>query len=428
MPEKTWPIIISGVALLFSILTRAIYFYWLFPAVITCFLIYLYSKNLDLKKLCLRIMTAHLIAAAGAGAYTLHNWQTHDTPMIATGSGTALYFGSNPVTYGYEPPYLNMAHDAWMATDEVGSHLTPKNDRRLTFAAKQMLKDMPTEHLAELYINKLGAILFFSQANLKQKIFNQRAFRIFLLTFALVGFFYHRKNILVLMLFFTLLYVTAVHVPAMYNQRYSIGALDLPLTLLAALGVAQLIRRCSDNKLIVTVLLTSLSGITIGSLHQRYSAPLMPQFEKGISYLALKAPLQSLEYQGFSGNPFLEPATTLEKHTSVTWKNISNHKRGGTPIISIDVQEMDQRCKKIDFTYTDQEQNTWQSSMKLKKPTAPLTLNFGSSLLDNIDKYDSQLEIKFRCPVNTKLKIGGVALYVVQTGLHYREQLPSSLK
>lgn len=427
-PEKLWPLLLAGLSLLFSILTRAIYFYWLFPAIITCFFIYLYSKDLDLKKLCLRIMTAHLIAAAGAGAYTFYNWQVHNTPMIATGSGTALYFGSNPVTLGYEPPYLNMIHDEWMMTGGTDSHLTPLNDRRLTFAAKQMLKDMPTEHLAELYINKLGAILFFSQVNLEERVLNDRAFRILLFVLAAVGVFYHRKNILVLMLFFTLLYVTAVHVPAMYNQRYSIGALDLPLTLLAALGVAQLIRRYSDKKLILTVLLTSLGGITIGSLHQRYSAPLMPQFEKGIYYLALKAPLQSLEHQGFSGNPFLESATTLEKYTSITWKNISNHRRGGTPIISIDVVKMDQRCKRLDFTYTDQEQNIWQTSMNLKKPNAPLTLNVGSLSLDNIDKYDSQLEIKFRCPTNSILKISGIALYVSQTGLHYHEQLPSDLK
>lgn len=427
-PEKKWPIIISGLALLFSILTRAIYFYWLFPAVFTCFLIFLFSKKSDLKKLCLRIMAAHLIAAAGAGAYTLHNWKTHETPMIATGSGTALYFGSHLVTYGYEPPYLDMTHDAWMVTDEVNSHLTPKNDRRLSFAAKQMLLNMPAKDLISLYVNKLGAILFFSQANLEQGVFNERAFRIVLLTLALVGFFYNIRNILILMLFFVLLYVTAVHVPAMYNQRYSIGALDLPLTLLAALGVAHLIHNRSNKKLFAAVLFASIGGIAIGSLHLRYSPPLMPRIDKGISYLALKAPLENLEYQGFSGNPFIEPAIVLEKHTSIIWKDISNHKRGGTPIISIDIEKMDQRCKRLDFTYTDKEHNTWQSSMPLKKPKAPLTLNVGSLSLDNIDKYNSQLEIQFRCPVDSKLKINKIALYVVQTGLHYRKQLPIELK
>lgn len=426
--DKLWPVLVAGLALLLSILTRAIYFYWLFPAVITCALVYVYAKDVSLKKLAARILAAHLIAAAGAGAYTFYNWQVHDTPMIATGSGTALYFGSNPVTLGYEPPYLNMVHDEWMMTDRVDSHLSPHNDRRLSFAAKHMLKDMSTQDLVELYTNKLGAILFFSQANMKLNVLNERAFRIFLLVLAGVGVFYYRKNLIVAMLFCAFLYVTAVHVPAMYNQRYSIGALDLPLTLLAALGAAQLIRQRSNKKIIGFVLLTTLSGITLGTLHQRYSAPLMPRIDKGISHLALQAPLNNLDYQGFSNNPLTEPARTLVKAPSITWKNISNHKRGGTPIISIDIAQMDQRCKRIDFTYSDKEQNTWQSSMRLKRPSAPLTLNFGSLSLDNIDKYESQLEIKFRCPTGSTLKIDGIALYVSQAGLHYRELLPSELK
>lgn len=427
-PEKKWPIIISGLALLCSILTRAIYFYWLFPAIITCFLIYFLSKETELKKLCLRILIAHFIAAAGAGAYTLHNWETHGTPMIATGSGTALYFGSNPVTLGYEPPYLRMSHDEWMVTDRKNSHLTPYNDRRLAWTAKQMLKDMPAEHLAELYVNKLGAILFFSQANLTPAVFNDRAFRIFMLVLAAIGFFYNRKNLLVVMLFFIVLYVTAVHVPAMYNQRYSIGALDLPLTILAALGIAQLAKRYSSKKLIASSLLFILIGITAGTLHQRYSPPLMPKIDQGISHLALKASLDNLEYKGFAGNPLVESARFEDKYASIIWKNISNHKRGGTPVISIDVLEMDKRCKKIDLIYTDKNKNIWQSSMPLKKSKAPLTLTFGSLSLDNIDKLDSQLEIKFKCPVNSTLKIGDIGLYVSQAGLYYYDKIPENLK
>ncbi|HZJ94673.1 MAG TPA: hypothetical protein VFD11_03760 [Thiopseudomonas sp.] len=426
--DKLWPVLVAGFALLLSILTRAIYFYWLFPAVVTCLLVYVYSKNLDLKKLGIRILAAHLIAAAGAGAYTFYNWQVHDTPMIATGSGGALYFGSNPVTLGYEPPYFNMIHDEWMVTDRVNSHLTPHNDRRLSFAAKHMLKDMPTQDLAELYINKLGAILFFSQANLKLKVLNQRTFRIVLLLLAGVGVFYYRKNLIVVMLFCAFLYVTAVHVPAMYNQRYSIGALDLPLTLLAALGAAQLLRQRANKKLIGSALLIVLLGITLGSLHQRYSAPLMPRIDKGITHLALQAPLENLDYQGFSNNPLIGSATTLMKTPSITWKNIPKQKRAGTPIISIDVLEIDRDCKKVAFTYSDKEHNTWYSSMQLKRPKAPLTLTFGTLHLESIAKDDSQLDITFKCPADSTLKLGEVALYFSQTGLYYNELLPEELK
>ena len=427
-PEKNWPVVVAGLGLLCSILTRAIYFYWLFPAIITCLLIYFFAKKTDLKKLCLRILAIHLIAAAGAGAYTLHNWRAHDTAMIATGSGTALYFGSNPVTLGYEPPYLGMVHDEWMVTDGVNSHLTPHNDRRLAWAAKHMLKDMPVEHLVELYVNKLGAILFFSQANLASKTFNDRSFRIFLLLLAAIGFFYNRKKLLAVMIFFVFLYVTAVHVPAMYNQRYSIGALDLPLTLLAALGIAHLVSRQSSKKTIASALCMLLLFIAAGTLHQRYGTPLMPKIDKGITHLALKAPLEDIEYQGFSDNPMVESVTFLDKSASLSWKNISNEKRGGTPLISIDVLEMDPLCKRLDLTYTDQDQNSWKKSFPLKKSKAPINIVIGSSSLDNIDKRNSQLDIEFRCPTHSTLKIGQIALYVSQTGLYYNEQIPMDFK
>lgn len=423
-PERKWPVVIAGLALLFSILTRAIYFYWLFPAIITCFLIFFFSKKMDLKKLALRMLIAHCIAAAGAGAYTLHNWKTHSTPMIATGSGTALYFGSNPVTLGYEPPYFGMVHDEWMVTDKVNSHLTPHNDNRLSSAAKLMLKDMPAQDIAKLYFNKLGAILFFSQANLTNEIINNRTFRIFLILMAIIGFLYSKKKLLIIMLLFIVLYLTAVHIPAMYNQRYSIGALDLPLTLLAALGIAHLVRQRSNKKTITISLLILISGATIGSLHQRYSQPLMPRIDKGISHLALRASLDNIEHEGFSGNPLTDSVTFLEKHATITWNNISNYKRGGTPIISIDVLEMDSNCKKIDLTYTDKEKNIWRQSFKLKRPTAPYKINIGSFMLDNIDKFESQLEMKFKCPINSNLKIKDISLYVSQAGLYYNDLIP----
>jgi hypothetical protein len=427
-PGKNWPIVIAGLALLCSILTRAIYFYWLFPAIVTCLLIYFFAKKADLKKLCLRILAIHLIAATGAGAYTLHNWYTHDTAMIATGSGSALYFGSNSVTLGYEPHYLEMAHDEWMVTDRVNSHLTPHNDRRLAWAAKHMLKDMPVEHLIELYVNKLGAILFFSQANLSHKTFNDRSFRIFLLVLAAIGFFYNRKKLLAIMILFVFLYVTAIHVPAMYNPRYSIGALDLPLTLLAALGIAHLVSRQSSKKIIAGTFCILLICMAAGTLHQRYGAPLMPQIDKGITLLALKAPLEDIEYRGFSGNPLVEPAIFLDQSASLRWKNISNKKQDGTPIVSINILEMDPLCKKLNLTYTDQDKNSWEKSFSLKKSKAPINIVIGSSNLDDRDKRHNQLDIEFRCPINSTLKIGGIALHVSQTGLHYNEQLPIDLK
>ena len=89
---------------------------------------------------------------------------------------------------------------------------------------------------------------------------------------------------------------------------------------------------------------------------------------------------------------------------------------------------MDPLCKKLNLTYTDQDKNSWEKSFSLKKSKAPINIVIGSSNLDDRDKRHNQLDIEFRCPINSTLKIGGIALHVSQTGLHYNEQLPIDLK
>jgi hypothetical protein len=41
----------------------------------------------------------------------------------------------------------------------------------------------------------------------------------------------------------TIAYLVAVHIPVLYEHRYSVGALDLWLALLAGVGVMELVQR-----------------------------------------------------------------------------------------------------------------------------------------------------------------------------------------
>ncbi|MBF0825957.1 hypothetical protein IR166_30880, partial [Enterococcus faecalis] len=141
-------------------------------------------------------------------------------PMVATGSGAALYFGSNPVLSGYEPPFFGLAHDEGTVVGGLG-HLSMEGDKRLMAVAKTMLRDLPTGELLQMYVRKLGAVLFFSRAHLDRHVLNDRAWRIALVLLALLGVWGARRHPMGWMVAGAAAYQCAVHVPVLYNPRYS---------------------------------------------------------------------------------------------------------------------------------------------------------------------------------------------------------------
>ncbi|MGD9858618.1 MAG: ArnT family glycosyltransferase [Marinobacterium sp.] len=425
-PDKKWPVVLSGVSLFLSIITRGIFFYWTIAALCICAAMYFLAKRADVKKFAVRVAFSHVITAVGLSAVVVHNDYFFNTPMIATGSGAALYFGNDVVTHGYEPQYVGLLHQEWMIIDGKKSHLAPENDARLKYAALERVKDTPLKELAIFYINKLGVNLFFSKEHLNDYIINKRTLRISLIILALYGCFILFHNPVVVMYFFITAYAVAVLIPVMYNQRYSIGNIDLLLVIMAGMGTALLFSKSFKTIMFVFALIFALS--VIGGLHIAYSHPLVPNTSNRHVKMALLADENSIGFNGLEGNPFIDTVHTIDNEASITWSSFDDRKKGGVPILQIDIEKLDSRCRKVHFKYTADGIAPRVESLRLDGFNSPGLLNFGTQPFDRLGHKNGSITVTFECPIATEMKFNSMALYLSQAGRYYRERLPEELK
>ncbi|MET1080976.1 MAG: glycosyltransferase family 39 protein [Pseudomonas sp.] len=419
-PGLRWPVAVGGVALLLATLTRATYVYWIGAALLICAVLIWRCRGAT-RQIAQKLLIVHLVAACGVAAYIAHNQARFNLPMVATGSGAALYFGSNPIVAGYEPPYYGMLHDHWMVVDEQ-SHLTPDSNKRLTQVAKAILVGMPVPVLAQMYAQKVGALLFFSQATLERTVLNERAYRVLLLVLACIGFWAGRMTLAVWLVGGAFVYQLAVHVPALYNERYSIGALELPLTLLAALGLGALHasrhrwRSCGLAALLIGL------GIGVGALHQRYSRPLMPDMTHAPHSLALQPEARDLSVSGFAGDPLGTGGTFVSSQGRLEWRNLKVVMQGGTPVLRLDVDHLDSGCTYVRFEYQQPDGQLFSHKLQLNHLQGRQVLTFGTSTISNLDPGGGTLALEFKCPKGSALKVQSLGVYFTAMGRVYRQK------
>ncbi|MES2817623.1 MAG: glycosyltransferase family 39 protein [Pseudomonadota bacterium] len=417
-PGLWWPVSLAGLSLLLATLTRATYVYWMGAALLVCAVLIWRCRGAN-RQIAQKLLIVHMIAAVGTGAYIAHNQARFDLPMVATGSGAALYFGSNPIVAGYEPPYYGMLHDHWMVVDEE-SHLTPASNKRLTQVAKAMLLDMPAPALAQLYTQKLGALLFFSQATLERKVLNERAYRVLLLVLACVGFWAGRRSLVVWLIAGALLYQLAVHVPALYSARYSIGALELPLTLLAALGVGALWGNRRRMRAFVILALVVTCGIAAGTLHQRYSRPLMPDMDNAPHNKAVEADPGDLSSSGFEGEPLTGVGRFSASTGHIEWRNLRVRMQGGSPVLRLEVDNLDSACRYIRYAYREPGGQVFSTKFYLNHLQGKQVLTLGSLKLNHLEPAGGTLSLAFACPQGSQLSLRGLSVYFANMGRTYR--------
>ena len=165
-------------------------------------------------------------------------------PFFATGSGNALYLGHHPVTLGYDPYYLGLVFDTGSIT-QGPSQLELASERLMSGIARMMIFQADPAWLASLYAHKLAAFVFVSNAAIDGDVLLLRSWRILTLILAVAGFRAIVSPALRWVIALMLAYQVLVHIPVLYTHRYSVGALDLWLALLAGLGIAALVERRS---------------------------------------------------------------------------------------------------------------------------------------------------------------------------------------
>jgi 4-amino-4-deoxy-L-arabinose transferase-like glycosyltransferase len=415
-------IFLAGIALSAATLTRATFMYWL-PAAIIFFGLLARFPFFGSRTAWLRLALIHLTAFILVFSYIARNAVVFDKPSVATGAGAALYFGSNPMLKGQEPPFFGLSHDEFTVVDDL-SHLSIIGDERLIATARNIIADMPLSVLAKLYIEKAGALLFFSKSDLKY--YGPRISRSALLTLAIIGFFLGRRHPVVWLLAGTALYQLSVHIPVLYNPRYSVTALELQLTLLAAIGLALLWQRKKDLRTMSFSAAAVLLSILGGSLHMRYSAPVLPDLEVVPHKTLQIANRSELSVEGFEADPFHSLSNSPSGKFSITWEG-KIHPVNNLTILRLRIPDMRGECSKAWVRYTNQAGELREERINIRGFGPGQDFARGMFFVMSQGNGKS-IQLSFECKANTQLQLSEIGLYEASLGAYYRAQVLQKLE
>lgn len=422
-PQRRWPVALGGIALLMSIMCRATYIYWILAAIGACALL-LWRGTPRLRSIATPLLILHLIAGSGTASYIAYNKIVFDLPMVATGSGAALYFGLNPAVAGYEPPYFGLGHDHFQVLAGMGDHLSIEGDKRLSQLAKAELVDMPMPVLAKLLMQKAGATLFFSQGDLSRKVFNARAWHVLLIVLTAFGLWRYRREPYHWMLCCIAAYQVAIMSLVMHSTRYAIGAIELPLTMLAAFGVATIWQASARRRALAACIAITMLGVATGYLHQRYTRPLMPDLAHVPHRTIAVAEPALLKWQGLDGNPFSPAgARSTEKDAYIIWEQLTYLQPVGIPIVQFHALNFDKDCDEVWLDYLPPGGPFRSTHVPLNHMKPPQTISIGMLALNSLTPMGGTLRIRMSCPVGTRLALEDLKIHTITRGPHYLQQI-----
>ena len=421
-PKTMAIVLLGGLALAGATLTRGTWLYWIALAMLACSWLAWRGRGV-VQTHARQLLAVHLIALTLVGGVMLRNLVMFDRAIIATGAGQALYLGSNAVLGGYEPPWFGLLYDDSTVTGGDFQQLTLEGDRRLFRVARAMLADTPWPTLLQMAAKKAGAMLWFSKAHLEDAVWNDRAWRIVLLVLAVFGGWKFRRIGFAEMLVAALGYQWVVHWPVLYNPRYAVGALELPLTVLASLGVAGLSAGRWRLRSVVMVSAVGALGIAVGAWHQRYGRPVLPQLERGPHLLLARVAPENVEFQNLSGSPFGHSAATGGDSAALIWRNV-DLTQGERAIVWLDVRTLDARCTALEVRFDGARGEQTRQRVSIRGRGEHDDIGFGiAALLSGIESRRGALRIGLVCPAGARLQLDGLALYRVSMGLHYAPAL-----
>jgi len=220
-----------------------------------------------------RLAAMHLAATAIVALWILRNAVVFGFPAVATGAGTALFLGVNPLVDGFDPTYYGLIYDEGAAA-QMPDHLSIAADRLLAGIALTEVRDTPWPILAQMAAHKALAFVFVTAAdNSGPPVGLLRGWRVALVVFALGAIFLRRRSPFVIALAAMCAYMVAVYTPVLYHFRYSVGALDLPLTVLAAIGVADAFAAPRRAALALAATILLVGGAVLQAANPRHRSP-----------------------------------------------------------------------------------------------------------------------------------------------------------
>lgn len=410
--QRWLAVAIGGTALAAATLTRGTYMYGI-PVAALIFLIISWRKpNESFWRL---LALIHIIAFILVSAYIVRSQIDFGKPVIAAGAGNALYYGLNPIYRGEEPPYYGAVYDEFFVLGPA-AQLSLAADERQTAVVTQIIKDTPWPQLLSLVLHKVEILLIFSTSHLQN--YMERGWRIALLCFALAGFWLTRRNPITWLISGAFLYQWAIHVPVLYNPRYSVAALDIPLTFLAALGGWSTFQKFKTKGLIALLIITSFA-ILMGAYHQRHSDKLLPDLQSAEVTSLIKASPSQLEVYGLTQSPLQQQATSISNKFSIEWQ-LESFILSDDMFLKIDNLLIDKSCKKLWIAAIKTNNEILETSISLKGLKSGGDFIWGLIHLGKNKDPSKSIRLTFECKNNTHIAFNKLQLINTGTGYRYR--------
>ena len=356
----------------------------------------------------------HVAAAALIGVFVARNAVEFGYPSVATGAGNALFHGVNALVDGFDPTYYGLTYDDGAVT-QGGFHLSIAGDRLLRGTALEELEATPLPLIAEIWARKAAAFVFVTPQEAGAAPL--RAWRVLLVVFALAAVVYQRRSPMVVALALLAGYLVLVHTPFFYVHRYS-AALDLPLALLAAIGLvaagaapARLAVFAVASVLAVGIAIAALADAGPDSPHPERSPYAQAWSHRGATVTVNRD--AALEFP-VTGAPRLNPAAQMV----LTMPVALTPERGGS-------------CTALRLGYkarTDKDydpQRTVRVPLRADGRTRQVTVGAFTGL--RIDQ-EGMLRMEFECTSAATAEIGTMRLLEPLRSTYYRERYLERLK
>jgi hypothetical protein len=402
-------IVLGAAALALAALVRPAAF--LFPAAMAALLGARWLLRRDSRAMEGRLAAMHALAVVPVVLVMLRNYWLFGLASVATGSGAALWLGMDPSVGGFDPVYFGMDYDTGGVTREF-THLSIMGDRLLNGAARMQIADMPPPVLLRMLAGKALAFLVMSPVELGADLAAQRGWRAALLACALPALFWQRKSTFTLMVGAFVAYMVAIHVPAMYHRRYSIGAIELPLALLAGIGIAEAARHARRwGPLAVAVILAT--GVAVAPLGDR--VPGSPRMERVPSKLLWHADVEGEFALGPNGSvelPILVPEGNAGDYSATRFR------MAVTPAGHGSCAAMTIRYRRADEAGFDENRSV---RIPIQSDGRARDVTFGTTQPLHVDRA-GRMRLDFECTGPAALRIDTIEVRAPMRAAVYRQQ------
>jgi hypothetical protein len=307
--------------------------------------------------------------------------------------------------------------------------LSLEGDRILRGVAMVELRDTPLPVLAEMFVRKAIAFLFVTSAEPSGGVTVLRSWRILLFVFAAAAIVLQWRTRVVATLTAFVVYMVLVHLPALYNHRYSVGALDVPLAILAAIGLAECLRKPAHFALAAAV---AVLGIAAGVMQHLFAAPGEPRIDRSPVELIWSKDIRDIHdlrlenaTRTAPSNFELAPGAAIEIPVTNAPKFHPWDFSMTTLNLAIKPQARLSGCTALRLRYKKSADERYAEGRVVRIPvqadgrmhaitvgtTVPLAIN-----------HEGVLRIEFECAYPAALEMGTISIAAPRRAFHYRDR------